>query len=178
MERDAFWRFSTDMDLIAIGRIRTSHGVRGYVKVISFSGETGHFFNLEKILLKSDRQEKEVEIEEVKPLGDSIILKFAGIDTPEKAKALAGMEILVPRKNAAPLEEGEFYHADLNLCSVSCDGEIIGRVKSIMEGGGGELFEIELNSGEKVLVPFRDEFIGEISIEEKLIEIKEKWILG
>ncbi|MBB6479122.1 ribosome maturation factor RimM [Spirochaeta isovalerica] len=166
------------MDLIAIGKIRTSHGIKGFVKVVSFSGETDHFYDLEKIILKSDRQERESVIEEVKPLGDSVILKIAGIDSPEKAKTLAGMEILVPRDNAAPLNEGEYYHADLVQCSLRYDGEIIGRVKSIIEGGGGELFEVELNSGESVLIPFRDEFIGDISIDGKLIELKEKWILG
>lgn len=166
------------MDLIAIGRIRTSHGIKGYVKVISFSGETEHFFDLKKVVLMSKRQQMEVEIEEVKPLGDSVILKIAGIDTPEKAKALAGMKILVSRDKAAPLKEDEYYHADLCRCSFVYDGNIVGRVKSIFEGGGGELFELELNSGETVLVPFRDEFIGEISVDDELIELKEKWILG
>ncbi|MBN2659101.1 MAG: 16S rRNA processing protein RimM [Spirochaetales bacterium] len=166
------------MGLIAIGKIRTSHGVKGFVKVVSFSGETDHYFDLKKVTLKSDRSEQDYEIEEVKSLGDSVILKFEGIDTPEKARTLAGYEILVSRENAAPLEEGEFYHADLVQCSLQITGDVIGRVKSIIEGGGGELFEVELNSGETVLIPFRDEFIGEISIDSKLIELKEKWILG
>jgi len=166
------------MELIAIGKIRTSHGVKGFVKIISFSGETEHYLSLEKVILRSDRQERDYEIEEIKPLGDSIIIKFAGIDTPEKAKSLAGMEIVVPRENAAALEEGEFYHADLVQCSMAYENEVIGRVESIIEGGGGELFEVKLSSGDIVLIPFRDEFIGDISIGERLIELKEKWILG
>jgi len=166
------------MELIAIGKIRTSHGVKGFVKIVSFSGETEHYFDLAKVILRSKRQERDYEIEEIKPLGDSLIIKFVGVDTPEKARALAGMEIVVPRENAAVLVEGEYYHADLVQCSMEYENEVIGRVKSIIEGGGGELFEVELSSGDVVLIPFREEFIGEISIGKKLIELKEKWILG
>lgn len=166
------------MDMIAIGKIRTSHGVRGFVKIVSFSGETDHFFQLDRVTLKSDRAEREYAIEEVQPLGDSVILKLAGVDSPEKAKGLAGMEILVTRDKAAPLEKGEYYHADLYGCDLTFEGQKLGRVNAILEGGGGELFEIVLNSGETVLVPFRDEFIGEISVEKKLIELRDRWILG
>lgn len=166
------------MEMIAIGKIRTSHGIRGFVKIVSYSGETDHFFDLKKVTLKSDRITREFDVEKVNPMGDSVILKLTGIDTPEKAKAIAGMEIWVPREKAAPLKEGEYYHADLYGCEMLFEGETVGKVKSIIEGGGGELFEIELNSGESVLVPFRDEFVGEIFIEKKLIELKNDWILG
>ena len=166
------------MDMIAIGKIRTSHGVHGFLKVVSFSGEVEHFYNLKSVLLKSGKMEKNLDIEEIKPMGDSVIIKFNGIDSPEKAKSLSGLEIWVPRENAAALSENEYYHADLLLCDMYFDGEVVGHVKSIFEGGGGELFEVVLKSNETVLVPFRDEFIGEISIEKKLIELKNKWILG
>jgi len=166
------------MEMIAIGKIRTSHGVKGFVKIVSFSGETEHFLQLSNLLLKKDKLEKLYIIEEIKPLGDSLIIKFDGIDTPEKAKTLSGWEIWVPRENAASLSDGEYYHADLGLCDLYVDGKVIGHVKSILEGGGGELFEVERTSGEIVLVPFIDEFIGDISIEDKRIELKNTWILG
>lgn len=166
------------MEMIEIGRIRTSHGIHGFVKIVSFSGETSHFFELKKILLKSDKIEKEYLIEEMKPMGGSVIIKLHGIDTPEKAKTLSGMVILVPRENAASLSEGEYYHADLLLCDIQFEDEIVGHVISLLEGGGGELFEVELTSGGTAMIPFRDEFIGEISIDKKLIELKNKWILG
>jgi len=165
------------MEMIAIGKIRTSHGVHGFVKIVSFSGETNHFFDLKKVLLKSEKMEKEYKIEEMKPMGGSVIIKFDGIDNPEKAKSLSGFEIWVPRESAAALSDGEYYHADLIQCSIQFEDEIIGHVKSLLEGGGGELFEVVKTSGETVLIPFRDEFIGDISIEKKLIELKTRWIL-
>ena len=91
------------MEMIAIGKIRTSHGVQGFVKIASYSGETKHFSQLKKVILKSDKLEKEYSIQDIKPLGESVIIKFDGIDTPEKAKTLAGLEIIVPREFAAAL---------------------------------------------------------------------------
>jgi len=166
------------MEMIAIGKVRTSHGVHGFVKIVSYSGETDHFFDLKKILLKSDKLEKEYKIEEMKPMGGSVIIKFDGIDNPEKAKTLSGLEIWVPRESASSLSEGEYYHADLIQCKIQFEDEVIGHVKSLLEGGGGELFEVLMTSGDTVLIPFRDEFIGNISIEKKLIELKSRWILG
>ncbi len=166
------------MEMIAIGKIRTSHGVQGFVKIASYSGETKHFSQLKKVILKSDKLEKEYSIQDIKPLGESVIIKFDGIDTPEKAKTLAGLEIIVPREFAAALSEGEFYHADLIQCRIYFEDEMLGQVISIFEGGGGELIEVKLTSGETVLIPFRDEFVGEISIDNKLIALKNRWILG
>lgn len=166
------------MEMISIGKIRTSHGIKGFVKIVSFSGETGHFMQLSHLLLKKNKLEKRYEIEEIKPMGESVIIKFNGIDTPEKAKSLAGWDIWVPRENAASLSEGEFYHADLCECDMYFEGDNLGHVKSILEGGGGELIEVENASGEIVLIPFREEFIGDISICNKRIELKNNWVLG
>ena len=176
--KDVFWRFLIDMEMIAIGKIRTSHGIKGYLKIVCYSGETEHFFTLKNISMRNKGQDKQFTIEDIKPLGDAVIIKFVGIDSPEKAKALSGWEIWVPREKASSLSEGEFYHADLYQCRFTYNDEIIGHVKSILEGGGGELFEVELTSGETALIPFRDEFIENIIIEDKLIVLKNKWILG
>ncbi len=177
-ESDTFWRFLTDMEMISIGKVRTSHGVKGYLKIFSYSGEIEHFFKLKNIVLKHNNTEKSFVIEDIQPHGNSIILKLNGVDTPEKGKSLSNWEIWVPRENAASLAENEYYHADLCLCELYFQDEVIGRIKSVLEGGGGELFEVELTSGETVLIPFRSEFIGRISINDKLIELKNEWILG
>ncbi len=166
------------MEMISIGRIRTSHGIKGYVKILSYSGEIEHFLDLKHIVLRNNGSEKKFEVENIQPLGDSIIMKFCGIETPELGKSLSGWEIWVPRELAAPLSVGEYYHADLCLCNIFYGEKIIGRVKSMLDGGGGELFEVQLESGDIVLIPFRSEFIGQISIKDRSIELKNEWILG
>lgn len=166
------------MEMIAIGKIRTSHGIKGYLKISSYSGETKHFFKLKKFELRSKSMVKFYEIEDMKPLGDSVMVKLKGLESPETARALSGWEIWVSRDLASSASDDEYYHADLCLCDVYFEEELIGHVKTMFEGGGGDLMEVELTSGKISLIPFRAEFVGDVSIKDKRIELNNRWILG
>ena len=150
-------------------------GLSGRVKIESLSGEENHLFELKKIVLRKKEQEQEYLVEEI--FRSPLSLKLKGIDSPEAAKALKGAEICIPRENAAPLDEGEFYIEDLRGIK-ACYGETsVGVVSDIFEGGGGFLAEILLESGEKRLVPFINEFFGEIDLAAGRAELKNTWIL-
>jgi len=64
-----------------------------------------------------------------------------------------------------------------DIVNASGDGELIGHITDILEGGNGELAELRLLSGELKLVPFRNEFFGDISIEKGRVVLRERWIL-
>jgi 16S rRNA processing protein RimM len=166
--------------ILAIGTIRTSHGVKGLVKVRSFSGETEHFFDLEEVTLKDKRGRMRIfAVERVVPNGEEILMKLKGIDTPEMGKSYAGWEIWVPREKAAPCREGEFYYADLVGCAVVHGDDTLGSVLALTEGGGGTLLEIERpDGGERFFVPFRREFIGQVNVSAKTVELLELWVAG
>jgi len=107
-----------------------------------------------------------------------VLMHFAGIDSPEKAKTLTGSQLIAGRDQAAPLNDGEFYIEDLKGLPITAEnGEVIGSIIDIIEGGGGELAEIKLSGGEKRLVPFRKEFFSEISPQEGRAVLKNLWIL-
>lgn len=163
-------------DQIAIGAVRTTHGVRGYLKVKSFSGDTEHFFKLSFVLLKKNSSSRRFEIEEIKPNGDQLLMKLKGINTPEEGKLYSGWEIWVPREMGSSLDDNEFYHADLNGCKVMLKGESIGIVNSIMEGAT-DLLEVKLNDDQMKFIPFNAVFIGPVDVEKKEIELLEGWIL-
>ena len=154
-------------DQIAIGAVRTTHGVRGYLKVRSFSGELDHFFNLECITLRKDGSSRRFDVEAVKPNGSQLLMKLKGIDSPEQGKLYSNWEIWVSRDKAAPLNENEFYHADLVGCRLYLDEREVGTVLSVIEGGSGELLEIEREDDSKKLIPFNQHFIGSIKVAEK-----------
>jgi len=105
-------------------------------------------------------------------------MRFAGIDSPEVAALLNGAEIVVDREYAAPLKEGEYYVEDLKgLEVVSTEGQTLGHIGDVVEGGGGQLAEVILLSGEKRFAPFRKEFFGELSLSEGKIVLLEPWVL-
>ena len=153
-------------------------GLKGFVKVKPFSGETFHLSNLARVTLRQDEKEENREVEEVIPQGGVVLLRFSGIQSPEAAKALKGAEVVVDSEYAAPLKEGEYYVEDLKgLEVVTVAGESLGRIVDVVEGGGGELLEIALASGEKRLAPFRKEFFADANLEEGKIALLEPWVL-
>ena len=166
-----------DRDFLAIGKIRTSHGVKGYVRIINFSGEKEHFFSLDEVSLESGTGRVRIKIEHIKENRNDILIKFAGIDTPEEAKKYINHEIWVPRENASVLREGEYYFADLCSCFLVTGDKYHGKVKSVIDGGAGNLLEVESPEKKVFLVPFRNEFIGEINIKLKTIELTAEWII-
>ncbi len=176
------------MDLLVTGYIRSSHGLDGFVKVESASGEVAHFAELEEISLRPKGSEgpvKRYEIEAVEGSSALLLLKLKGIDTPEAAKALSGMELLVPRDQACPLEEDEWYVDDLCQCNLVYQGNPIGKIAGVMEGGAGDLLEVtlfegsnpDLSGGKTRLIPMQKEFIGKVDLSSKTVELMHRWIL-
>jgi 16S rRNA processing protein RimM len=182
-------------------------GLEGFVKFRSFSGETAHLERLSLMTLRKNGVEKVCRVVEIKPdrrpqkhdgwrghSGGGIIL-FEGVDGPEKAKALGGSEIVVSREDAAPLDEGEYYVEDLKGLRLVADGSdenpsgveagaVLGIVTGAVDGGGGLLLEVNVSDadsndkgGGARLVPFRDEFIGEVSLEKGTIVLHAPWVL-
>lgn len=167
-------------DLIAIGMVRTSYGVKGDIKVSSYSGETEHFFALKEVFLRRGAVQKHFDVERVQELNGDILLKLRTLDSPEAAKMYATWDVVVPREFASPLEEGEFYYCDLFGSVLIHNGSRMGVVKSVIDNGASALLEIECDAdadGKRrtVLVPFLDQFIGQVDIKKKTVELKETW---
>jgi 16S rRNA processing protein RimM len=161
-----------------IGLIGAPFGIKGFVKVRSLSGEIDHLLKLKSVVVSKDGTERTLYIEESTPAPSAVLMRFAGIDSPEAAKTFRGAQLLAGREQAAPLKDGEFYIEDLKgLTVISEKAETIGRITDIIEGGGGELVEIELVNGEKRLVPLRREFFSEISPEKGRVVLQNLWIL-
>jgi len=161
-----------------IGIIGSHYALNGFVKVKPLSGEMGHFFRLKTVTLRKDGAEKDHTVAEIAPYGNLLIMRFDGVNSPEAARLLNGAEIIVDREYAAPLNEGEFYVEDLKgIAVLTTEGLSAGRIHDVIEGGGGQLVEITLASGEKRLAPFRNEFFGEVNLKDGTIILKEPWVL-
>jgi 16S rRNA processing protein RimM len=160
-----------------IGVVGSPFGVKGFVKVRPCSGEIGHLLKLQSVIVSKDGKERLFQIEENAPAPPSVLMRFSGIETPEEAKTLNGAQLIAGREQAVPLGDGEFYIEDLKGLMVISEGGTIGSITDIIEGGGGELAEIELLNGEKRLVPFRHEFFSTICPEKGNATLQNLWIL-
>ena len=84
------------------------------------------------------------------------VARFEGIADRSAAEALRGSLVEVDRAALPPLEEGEYYHADLiGLPAVDRAGSAVGTVVAVENYGAGDLLEIELSGGKRSLIPFK-----------------------
>jgi 16S rRNA processing protein RimM len=176
------------MERIATGRVRTTHGIHGYLKIQVFSGDYQNFLKHTSVWLKKGNQERQVTIEDSYIQGDSVLVKLTGINTPEAGKLYNGWEVWIEREESSPLDSGEFYQADLYGCDVVLEGEKVGTVVSIIEGLQADLFEIRLlptdedgadtsDSASLRYVPFMNEYIGTVDVQKRTVEILHRWII-
>lgn len=146
------------MNRVVLARIDGTHGVRGEVRVTSFTEEPLAFAEYGTLANGDGRV---FDVVSVRPARSAIIVKFAGIDSREAARALNGTELLVER-DALPeiFDPDEFYQADLVGLRVETEtGEPAGEVLAVHDFGAGEILEIGSGRGKTQMYVFtRDNF--------------------
>jgi 16S rRNA processing protein RimM len=163
---------------LAIGIVRTSHGINGFLKVRSLSGEVEHFLRLKRIYIRIREDWAPFAVEQASAAaGETVLLKLEGINSIEEAGRLRGMEIWADRAAAAPLKDGEYYLADLAGCRVLWQDEEIGKVKTVVEGGLSDFLEVVDPRGRTVLIPFTERSVGEVDVVAGTIVLKEEPLL-
>ena len=161
--------------LLAVGRVQTSHGLKGTIKVKSLSGETEHLLRLKAVQVGSPGALTLFQVEEVRRAAGAVLLKLAGIDSPERAAEYRGQLIWVERRFASALGKEEYYTADLEGCRLFQGGVLIGTVVAVPEGGGGDFLEVESPGGKRLIIPFSSHFVGRVDVAERRIELTEAY---
>ena len=90
-----------------------------------------------------------------------------------EAKLLVNQEVWVERAYASPLNQGEYYIADLCQCNILLNYEVVGKIKSICEGGAADLLEINHKNGKNYFIPLIDKFIKNVDISAKKVHLQE-----
>ncbi|MCI8587631.1 MAG: 16S rRNA processing protein RimM [Clostridia bacterium] len=157
---------------LEIGQIVNTFGIKGYVKVVPYVDNIERYNELKKVYVKSKKETKEYEIEEVKYQKNMVLLKLKGIDKVEEAEKLRNSFLEVDRENAIKLEEGEYFIADLIGMSVITDeGKVLGKLDDIYNRGSSDIYVVKDELGKQILLPAIEEVINEINIEDGKIII-------
>ena len=158
-------------DLLKVGVITTTHGVRGEVKVFPTT-DPERFLDLEYVILDAGRKMKKLEIRNVKFFKNLVILKFNGIDNINDIERYKRCPLLVERKDAVALEEDEYFIADMiGIQVVTEDDEPFGTLKDVMETGANDVYVIDTEGHGEVLVPAIRECILDVDIENQKMKI-------
>ena len=160
------------VDLLRVGTIAATHGIRGEVKVFPTTDDINRFRDLKTCILDTGRERLELEVEGVKFFKQYAILKFKGIDNINDIEKYRGKDLLVTRENAVALEENENFIADLiGLDVVTDEGVHFGTVKDIMETGANDVYVITSDDGKEYLFPSIKECILDVDLEKGAVTV-------
>lgn len=159
-------------DILKVGVITTTHGVRGEVKVYPTTDDAGRFLELDYVLLDTGREMKELHIQNVKFFKNLAILKFKEIDNINDIEKYKGCSLWVRREDGQELSEDEYYVADLlGMKVVLEDGTPFGTLKDVMETGANDVYVVTREQGDEVLLPAIKDCILDVDIEENVMTI-------
>lgn len=151
---------------LEVGQIVNTFGINGFVKVYPYVNDIKRFDDLKNVYIKLKKQESRLEIEEVKYQKNMVLLKFKGIDSVEGAEKLRNSYIEIERKDAIPLEEGEYFIADLLGLDVYLDtGEKLGVLDDIFNNGSSDIYVVKNELGKQFLLPYIDEVVKKIDLQ-------------
>lgn len=161
-------------DLFKVGVITSTHGLKGDVKVFPTTDDVNRFKQLKKALIhnakkKNNEEYIDIEIENCKFFKNMVILKFKGINDINDVEKYKGYDIYVTRANAVPLDEGEYYIADLiDLKVLTEDGEELGILYDVLTTGANDVYEVKLKDSDKeVLIPAIKQCILNVDMEKR-----------
>ena len=150
-----------------VGVIAGTHGLRGEVKVFPTTDEPRRCLDLEKVIMDTGREERILKIRSVKFFKKFVILGFEGMDRIEDVERLKGAELMIDRKDAIPLEEGEYFIPDLlGLKVVTDDGRELGVIKDVIETGANNVYDVQNDAGGRILIPAIPQCILDVRLEE------------
>ena len=159
-------------DLLQVGIITSTHGVRGEVKVYTTTDDPRRFRRLKEVVLDTGKEKMNLEIEGVKFFKQFVILKFKGLDNINDIEKYRQKSLYVTRKNAVRLQRDEYFIADLIGLKVQDeDGKELGTVKDVIETGANDVYEVEMADGKSLLLPAIKQCILNVDVENGTMQV-------
>ncbi len=162
-------------ELFQVGSITQTHGIKGEVKVFPMTDDISRFKNMKNLLLDGGKDGYiNLEVENVRPQKNLVILKFKGINNINDIEKYKGKGLYVTKENRVELKEDEYFIADLIGCDVFLDdtsNDKFGKVTDVFETGANDVYEITLEDEGTVLVPAIKDCIIDVNVDENKMVI-------
>lgn len=160
-------------EMLRVGVISSTHGVRGEVKVYPTTDDPERFLDLDRVILDAGREQITMEIQNVKFFKNMVILKFKGYDNINDIEKYKGRDLLIYRDQAVELEEDEYFVTDLiGLEVVTEEGNLLGTLKEVMPTGANDVYVVCRESGKELLLPAIKDCILDVDLEKGVMTIR------
>ncbi|MWN31442.1 ribosome maturation factor RimM [Gilliamella sp. Pra-s65] len=163
-------------NLIVVGKLGSSYGIRGWIRIFSFTEIPDSIFDYTPWYIQRAGQWQEIIVESFKPHNQDMIVKLKGIDDRDQANALTNAEVFVDAEKLPALSNGDFYWKDLIGCRVkTVNGYDLGLVTDLMETGSNDVLVVKANLKDAFgtterLIPFvEDQFIKQVDLTTKTV---------
>ena len=158
---------------ILVGKISNPHGIKGWVKVISFTDPIENILSYKKWTLSDNETEKTCQLEDSRIQGNKIVIKLEGVNDRDDADLLKNLQIKVNRFDLPKLDENSYYWGDLiDFNVIDIKGKHVGKVDSLFSTGSNDVLVIIDEAKERLLVPFiMEEVIKYVDLAKELISI-------
>lgn len=157
-------------DLLQVGIITGTHGLKGEVKVFPTTDDKERFLDLEEVLLDTGDELLELKVEYCKFFKKFVFVKFKEFNDINEVEKYKRCPLLVTRENAVELEEDEYFVADLiGLTIVDDSGATIGKLENVISTGANDVYEVLTEDGGRILLPAIKECILDVDMEEGII---------
>lgn len=160
------------MKYLEIGKIVGTHALKGEVRVQPWC-DSGDFLKQFKTLYFGKNGESPVSVSSVRPHGNVVIIKFDGIDSPEKAQEIRG-KILYMKRADAKLKKGQYFIAELIGCKVIDffdENKQYGTICDVSQTGANDVWHIKGKDGKEYLIPSIPQVVRQTDVESGLVKI-------
>lgn len=159
-------------EMLRVGVISSTHGIRGEVKVFPTTDDSSRFRDLKEVTLDTGKEQLVLKIQNVRFFKNMVILKFEGYDNINDIEAYKGRDLLIRRDQAVALKEGEYFIADLiGLQVVTDEGETLGILKDVLQTGANDVYAVTLKSQKDVLIPAIRQCILGVDLEAGIMRV-------
>lgn len=159
-------------NMLRVGVIASTHGVKGEVKVFPTTDDAGRFNDLKEVILDTGKEHIPLEIEHVKFFKNMVILKFRGYDNINDIEKYKSKDLLVTRDQAVALGPDEYFITDLiGLDVVTDEGDELGTLKDVLETGANDVYIISMKDGRELMLPAIADCILHVDLEAGRMEV-------
>lgn len=156
-------------EMIVLGKIVSVHGIRGEVKVYSFTDPLDNLLDYRRWTLRRGTEVRQAELVSGRVQGNVLVAKLKGLEDREVARTYAEFEILVPRSELPELDDGEFYWSQLEgLKVIDTNGQLFGVLDHMLETGANDVMVVKPCAGSlddrERLLPYTEQCVQSVDL--------------
>lgn len=154
-------------DMLRVGVITSTHGLAGDVKVFPTTDDPQRFRYLDEVYADTRKGLRCLHVDHVRFFKQFVIVHFEGLERIEDVQEMVKSDLLVSRENAIPLEEGQYYLADLIGLEVAGeDGAVLGILDDVLQTGANDVYVVRLaGTNRELLIPAIPQCIRKVDLE-------------